>query len=201
MRFENLNCIQSTRQDREHALASSSHLVTTFCLLTNEIIDLLDFLTDQVIQPFMQPDMVGRMAQMLNYFLYNLAGPKSLNLKVRDPKRFHFEPRTLLSKTALIYLHFGKESAFLEAVVKDVRSFNISVFHNALKYITKWQLLPQVDFGPSLLMLSKDKIEEFIQFAKSCEEMGMALDQDEGELGEIPDEFLGNPLLIASLIS
>ncbi len=113
------------RQDKEEALALDSRIVSTYCLLANETLLLFDFLSGSVLAPFLDPQMVDRIAQMLNYFLYHLAGPRSLNLKVKDPKRFHFDPKLLLREIAQIYLHFHKEPVFVQAVVRDVRSFNI----------------------------------------------------------------------------
>lgn len=59
-----------------------TRIVTNYNLLANETISLFEFLSSQVLEPFMAPQMVERIAQMLNYFLFHLAGPRSLNLKV-----------------------------------------------------------------------------------------------------------------------
>lgn len=46
------------------------------------MVDLFHFLSVHVVKPFMQPEMVDRIAQFLNYYLYHLASPKSVELKV-----------------------------------------------------------------------------------------------------------------------
>jgi ubiquitin conjugation factor E4 B len=82
--FEEYSKLDETiRQDKEEKLQSHSKLVTTFNLLANETIELFHFLSSSVLDPFLDPQMIERIAQMLNYFLYNLAGPRSLNLKVK----------------------------------------------------------------------------------------------------------------------
>lgn len=64
--------------------------------------------------------------------------------QVRDPRRFHFNPKFLLTKIVQIYLHFHREPAFIQEVVKDVRSFDIKVFHQATKFVRRENLLSQV---------------------------------------------------------
>jgi ubiquitin conjugation factor E4 B len=67
--------------EREQSLSQHTNLVKTYCLLTNETLALFEFLSEYVKEPFLQAEMVDRIAQMLNYFLYHLKGSKSLNLK------------------------------------------------------------------------------------------------------------------------
>lgn len=40
--------------------------------------------------------MAERLANMVNYFLAQLVGPKCLELKVKNPEKYHFQPRELL---------------------------------------------------------------------------------------------------------
>ena len=49
---------------------------------------------------FMLPELAGRVASMLNYFLSQLVGPKSTGLKVKDPDKFFFHPKRLLCEIA-----------------------------------------------------------------------------------------------------
>jgi ubiquitin conjugation factor E4 B len=63
---------------------------------------------------------------------------------VKDPQRFHFNPRFLLSQLVEIYLHFGEFDEFIKQVVMDGRSFRIGVFKNVRDIIARNNLLPEV---------------------------------------------------------
>lgn len=98
---------------------------------------------------------------------------------MKDPKRFNFEPRKLLVQIIEIYLHFSNESEFLEAIVRDVRSFKVEVFKQALDLLTKWSLLPV------------DQIQQFVMFTSQCQEtLKHAEHLKEEEYDDIPDEFI-----------
>ncbi len=56
---------------------------------------LIDF-TAETADAFMTPEVVDRLAAMLDYNLDLMAGPKCQNLKVKDPKKVSFEPRNVL---------------------------------------------------------------------------------------------------------
>ncbi len=121
-------------------------IVPTYNVLGLETMQLLQFLSAKVPKIFTggADDMMDRIGQMLNYMIYHLVGPKSLELKVKDPKRFHFNPRVLLTKLVEIYLNFRKEEEFVRAVVNDVRSFKLEVFHRAANVIKREMLLQLV---------------------------------------------------------
>lgn len=40
--------------------------------------------------------MAERLANMINYFLAQLVGPKCMELKVKHPEKYDFQPRVLL---------------------------------------------------------------------------------------------------------
>lgn len=170
---------QDTRQEREQLLNQDINFVKTFCLLTNETLSLFEFFSEFVKEPFMKADMVDRIAQMLNYFLYHLKGPKSLDLRINDAQKLHWEPDYLLGLLVKIYLHFASEPVFLEAVVKDGRSFNLGVFQKTVSYLKNKKYL-----------VSEKEVAQFDEFKMECEQLASALDKEEEDLGEIPDDFL-----------
>lgn len=63
------------------------------------------YLTVDIKEPFLRPELVDRLASMLNFNLQQLCGPKCKNLKVRNPDKYGWEPRRLLSQLVDIYLH------------------------------------------------------------------------------------------------
>jgi len=171
---------ENSRQDKEQALAADTRTVTTYMKLANEIILLFHFLSEHAIEPFLAPEMTERVAQMLNYFIQQLAGTKSLNLKVRDPQRFHFDPKFLLQKIVEIYVLFGEQKLFVESVVRDIRSFKPEVFKKVVNILSRGNLLPES---------SIKKFESFISKAESTTVDG---DEDDLDIDEddIPSEFM-----------
>jgi ubiquitin conjugation factor E4 B len=74
---------ETTRKDRLEGLHQNHRIVKSYCLLANENLILFNFLSNHVKEPFMTPELVEKVAQMLNYFLMDITGPKSLDLKVK----------------------------------------------------------------------------------------------------------------------
>ncbi len=68
---------------------------------------------------------------MLNYFLSFLAGKERRQLKVKDPKKYGFDPKSLLSQIVTVYLHLGDadpENAFATAIARDGRCYSDVLF-------------------------------------------------------------------------
>lgn len=160
---------KNVRRDKEAALLQDTRICSHYMKLANEVILLFCFLSEHAVEPFLVlvlsicantkvPEMVDRIAQMLNYFMFHLAGPKSLNLKVRqslleantyqlqvnNPQRFHFDPKWLLGKIVEIYLHFAKRQEFAQAVVSDIRSFKLDVFRKVVNILKQHMLIDEV---------------------------------------------------------
>lgn len=58
----------------------------------------------QVTATFLLPEMVGRTATTLNYFLSLLTGPKRKGLAIKEPEKYNFKPRWALSWLASKHL-------------------------------------------------------------------------------------------------
>ena len=56
---------------------------------------------------------------MLNFNLYQLCGPRCVNLKVKNPKEYNFEPKRLLDLLTSIYLNLSNQERFAEALAND----------------------------------------------------------------------------------
>lgn len=56
----------------------------SYVALGNETVHMLQYLTAEVVEPFMVNEVVDRLAAMLDYNLAQLVGPKCTELKV-DP--------------------------------------------------------------------------------------------------------------------
>ncbi len=97
-----------------------------------------------IVTPFMQPEVVGRLAAMLDFNLVKIAGPKCTELKVQNPEKYRFNPKKLLSELVEIFNNLSHRSEFIEAVAADGRSFDSAVFKRAIGIASKYSLLSLV---------------------------------------------------------
>lgn len=154
--------------------------VRSYFTLSKESIRMLHYMARDFSGPFMRSDLYERLAAMLNYFLSQLAGPQSLELKVRNPQKYAFEPRWLLSKIARIYLYFFSASPtdFTNAIVLEERSFSLEVFNKAGSVLERENLI------------SSSQVSQYRSFLSELSLSSSKSKFDESQLGEIPDEFL-----------
>lgn len=148
--------------------------------LGNKNVKLLWLLTDDgvVRRIFLRPEMVSRIAEMLNYLLVRLCGRRCSDLKVSEPEKVFWKPRQLLTRMMRTYIHFYKEESFAAAVAKDGRSYSAGLFAKAIGIATRRRLLP----GPD--------IQKFRELAAAAAKAQEEENEEEENLGEIPDEFL-----------
>lgn len=67
---------------------------------------------------FMLPELIDRMAQMLNHFLKMLLGSKCSTLKVDEPERYNFNAKKLLLEIASTVVNFSRFVEFPQAMVR-----------------------------------------------------------------------------------
>ncbi|CAG8708529.1 9385_t:CDS:10, partial [Acaulospora morrowiae] len=170
------------RQEREGLLRSLERQATSYMALGNETVHMLEYMTSEVVDPFLTPEIVDRLAAMLDYNLVSLVGPKCTELKVKNREKYRFQPRELLSQLVSIYLNLGKHKEFVQAVARDGRSYSKNHFSRAAGILLNRGLKSDKDVAE--LEKFVNEVEEFIKAQAAGEE----------ELGEIPDEFL-DPLM------
>ncbi|XP_010904932.1 probable ubiquitin conjugation factor E4 [Elaeis guineensis] len=168
------------REERMRLFHSRENIVRFDMKLANEDVGMLAFTSEQIPAPFLLPEMVERVASMLNYFLLQLAGPQRKSLSVRDPEKYEFRPKQLLKQIAKIYVHIArgdKEKIFPAAISKDGRSYNEKLFASAADILWK---------------IGEDGriVQEFVQLGVKAKEAASEAMDAEAALGEIPDEFL-----------
>lgn len=56
---------------------------------------MLAFISEEITAPFLLPEMVERVANMLNYFLLQLVGPQHKSLSLKDPEKYEFQSMTV----------------------------------------------------------------------------------------------------------
>ncbi|KAL8666128.1 MAG: hypothetical protein Q9202_001635 [Teloschistes flavicans] len=175
---------QGVRQEKEESLSSAQGRAKSYMQLTNETVAMLKLFTEALADAFTMPEIVQRLADMLDYNLDVLVGPKSSELIVENPQEYDFQPKTLLSEILDVYLNLRKKESFILAVARDGRSYKPANFQKATTiFRTKAKELKS-----SQELQTWTALGEKIRKAKEADE------QAEEDLGEIPDEFL-DPLM------
>lgn len=178
---------QATRQQREEHLATAQRSAKSYMQLTNETVAMLKLFTDALADSFTMPEIVQRLADMLDYNLDAMVGPKSSTLRVDNLSEYGFNPRALLSEITDVYLNLMSKPNFIVAVARDGRSYKPANFEKAAEIMRKWSLK-----GP-------EEMRRWAQLQKRVQDAKAEDEQAEEDLGEIPDDFLG--MLIWYLLS
>ncbi|KAG0749651.1 hypothetical protein G6F57_002879 [Rhizopus arrhizus] len=165
------------RQEREDNLRSLERQAQSYVALGNETVHMLNYMTSEVVEPFLVNEIVDRLAAMLDYNLVQLVGPKCTELKVKNPEKYHFQPRKLLSEIIDVYLHLNSDT-FVEAVARDGRSYKKEYFSRAASILQKHGLKSLDDIHA---------LERFVTRVELAVQTGI---EEEEEMGEAPEEFL-----------
>ncbi|CDO71427.1 hypothetical protein BN946_scf184909.g21 [Trametes cinnabarina] len=169
------------RREREALLRQLERHTSTYVQLGNNTVDLLKLFTGETKEPFMVPEIVDRLAAMLDYNLDALVGPRCQELAVANREKYKFDPKQLLSDILQVYLNLSDQGEFARAVAADERSYRKELFEQAAGIAQK------------RMLKSPDEIEKLRLFVVKVEETRATL-QAEEDLGDIPDEFL-DPLM------
>ncbi|KAF2431845.1 putative ubiquitin fusion degradation protein UfdB [Tothia fuscella] len=179
---------EKTREEKQQLLDQTQGSAKNWMQLTNETISMLKLFTSALADAFTSPEIVQRLADMLDYNLDSMVGPKQKELKVRDPLQYSFKPLELLSDLTSVYLNLRDKTNFQLAVARDGRSYKHSTLVHAAEIMAK----------SSTSLKSPDELREFRAMADSIEATKLADDKAEEMLGEIPDEYV-DPIM-ASLM-
>lgn len=167
------------RQQKEEQLAAAQRNAKSYMQLTNETVAMLKLFTEALADSFTMPEIVQRLADMLDYNLDAMVGPKSTNLRVDNLQEYGFSPRTLLSEIVDVYLNLMNKENFIYAVARDGRSYKPANFEKAAEILRKWNLK------------SPEELKKWEILQKKVKAAKQEDEQAEEDLGEIPDEFLG----------
>ena len=170
---------QTTRTEKEEALAQAEGKAKSYMQLTNETVAMLKLFTEALADSFTMPEIVQRLADMLDYNLDVMVGPKSQNLVVRNPGQYDFRPKVLLGQLVDVYLNLREKENFHIAVARDGRSYKPANFEKATRILGSWSFK------------STDELALWTALGEKFKAAKEADDQAEEDLGEVPDEFLG----------
>ncbi|KAF4551864.1 Ubiquitin elongating factor core-like protein [Elsinoe fawcettii] len=169
---------EAIRKEKEELLADHKGRAKSYMGLTTETISMLKLFTEALATSFTMPEVVQRLADMLDYNVDALTGPKQSQLKVEDPESYGFNPKQLLSDLLDVYLNLRRKSSFHLAIARDGRSYKPERFAKATEIMEKFALKSR---------------DELLQWKKMQDDIAEAYKTDqqaEEDLGEIPDELL-----------
>lgn len=168
------------KAEKDKALAKAERDAQSYMQLGNETVIMVNLFTSAIGDSFVQPEIVFRLAGMLDYNLEALAGPKCNNLRVRDPEKYRFNPKALLGEITTIYINLCHKKPFVEAIARDGRSYKPETFELAINVLTKYNLK------------SNEDIAALAKLAREVKEIKEREDEEEMELGDVPEEFTGS---------
>ncbi|KAL8243827.1 hypothetical protein R6Q59_010085 [Mikania micrantha] len=173
---------EQQRQEKEEQLESAKGKAKSYMQLTNETVHIMKLFTEALADAFTMPEVVQRLADMLDYNLDAMVSSKSHTLKVDNLLEYNFNPKQLLSEIIDVYLNLMDKGNFILAVARDGRSYKPANFAAAAGIMKQRVLKSPQEIAKWDILTTK--------FAKAKEEDEAA----EADLGEIPDEFL-DPLM------
>lgn len=173
---------QSVRQEKEELLSEHKRKAKDYMGLTNETMSMLKLFTEALATSFTMPEVVQRLADMLDYNLDLMVGPKRLDLIVENAAEYGFRPKGLLSDIVDVYLNLRHKEPFQLAVARDGRSYKPARFDEAIAILSRSS------------SKSNDDMAAFQKLATDIAAVHAADQQAEDDLGEIPDE-LQDPLM------
>ncbi|XP_022906656.1 ubiquitin conjugation factor E4 B [Onthophagus taurus] len=170
------------QQSRMRQLNGDERQCRSYLTLARETVDMFHYLTMEIKEPFLRPELVDRLASMLNFNLQQLCGPKCKNFKVRNPEKYGWEPRWLLGHIVDIYLHLDCEK-FAEALAGDERSFRRELFTDAALRMERSSIK------------SATEVEQFKSLAERAYLILLDNRVSDDWMSEAPDEFK-DPLMM-----
>jgi ubiquitin conjugation factor E4 B len=97
--------------------------------------------------------------------------------QVKNPEKYSFNPRMLLSTIIDIYLNL-RQTDFIKAIAQESRSYRAEHFYKAIRILRKFGLKPENELA---------QLEKFVEHVEQARQ----LERDrELELGPVPEEFL-----------
>jgi ubiquitin conjugation factor E4 B len=161
----------------ENGLRTLERQCESYLQLATSTLDMLEYFTSEILDPFVRPEVVDRLAAMLCHNILQMVGPKCTNLKVQTPEKYHWEPRVVLRLLVGSLLNMSRRETFLQAVARDTRSFSVATFSRAAAILRRHSIC-----GTSDIMRLERIAKRVVEIAEQEDER------------EVPDEFL-DPLM------
>ena len=99
--------------------------------MAGECLALIRLSSGEVAAPWFLPEMLPRIARMLNFFLEHLVGRRRKSLKLKDPKKFGWNPKDTLAQIAGIYVNLSRADASGRFAAEVATSLDADLLHEA----------------------------------------------------------------------
>lgn len=171
------------RKEKEEALEAAKGRAKGYMDLANETVSMLALFTDALADAFTVPEIVTRLADMMDYNLNSLVGKQEQKkIKVEDPQTYHFVPQNLVSDLITIYLNLGGKQPFIQAIARDLRSYKPENFEQARAVMAKFALKSPEELNRWMNLGTKVADQRAMDIA------------EEDDFADAPEEF-EDPLL------
>lgn len=125
----------------DHRISSEKYFVKLF--MAQESVRLISILTSGVLEPFLRPNLVNRMAAMLNFNLFKIN--LKPNVEDQDQSSIPQSPIQLVKTLLLIYLNLDSDE-FARALADDEWQYlekleNVASFSEQVALLTSSQVL------------------------------------------------------------
>uniref|UniRef100_A0A182U099 Ubiquitin conjugation factor E4 B n=1 Tax=Anopheles melas TaxID=34690 RepID=A0A182U099_9DIPT len=167
---------QEAQQSRQRQLVQDERQCRSYLTLARETVDMFHYMTIDIKEPFLRPELIDRLSSMLNYNMHQLCGPKCNDLRVRHPHKYGWEPRRLLGQLVDIYLHLSCDE-FANALAADERSFEKQFFEDAANRVERIGIRSHRD------------VDEFRKLIHKAAEIYVKNQENADEFAEAPDDF------------
>ncbi|XP_052896572.1 ubiquitin conjugation factor E4 B isoform X2 [Anopheles moucheti] len=167
---------QEAQQSRQRQLVQDERQCRSYLTLARETVDMFHYMTIDIKEPFLRPELIDRLSSMLNYNLHQLCGPKCNDLRVRHPHKYGWEPRRLLGQLVDIYLHLSCDE-FAAALAADERSFEKQFFEDAANRVERIGIRSHRD------------VDEFRKLIHKAADIYVKNQENADEFAEAPDDF------------
>ncbi|KAK5138273.1 hypothetical protein LTR08_003334 [Meristemomyces frigidus] len=173
---------EEQRKEKLELLEDQKGKAKSYMQLTRESMETLILFTETLPDAFTMPEIVQRLADMLDYNLDIMVGAKRTGLRVANAAEYKFDPRALLTDIVKVFINLAGKARFVQAIAKDGRSYKPANFAGAARLMQS-----KVYMSPAEILLWTD-------LGLRVAEVKAAEEEEEADLGEVPDEFL-DPLL------
>jgi len=168
---------QEQQTSRARQLSQDERQCRSYLTLARETVDMFHYLTQGIQEPFLRPELADRLACMLDAVLEQLTnGPKCKNLKVKNPDKYGWDPKWLLSHLIDIYLHLDTDK-LVQAIANDQRSFKLTTFNDTAMRME------------SVLGRRLQDVQRFRQLGERANKIVVEKIKQDEEWENVPQEF------------
>jgi len=168
---------QDQRKEKEELLEDHKGRAKSYMGLTKESMETLILFTETLADAFTMNEIVTRLADMLDYNLDTLTGPKRNQIRVQNPQDYGFNAKHLLGDLVSVYINLSAKDNFVRAIARDGRSYKPANFAEATRILS---------IAPGK---SPEELRVWTDLGRNVQEAKTLMEQEEADLGEAPDEF------------